>query len=58
MRLLFDKILRAGIKLCLLTGVSFLVTACYGTPYMPDEDQAEYEQDMQQMEQMLQRDSI
>ena len=58
MRLLFDKILRAGIKLCLLTGVSFLVTACYGTPYVPDVTQDEYEQDLQQMEQVLQKDSL
>ena len=32
-RLLWDKILRAGIKLCMLTGVAFTFAACYGTPY-------------------------
>ena len=54
MRQLIDKIFRAGIKLCMLTGVSFLVTACYGTPYMPEAEQEAFEQEVQQMEQQIQ----
>ena len=40
-RLLWDKILRAGIKLCMLTGVAFTFAACYGTP--PEEPYMEFE---------------
>ena len=35
-RLLWDKILRMCIKLCMLTGVAFTFAACYGTPYEPN----------------------
>lgn len=35
MRTLLDKILRAGIKVLMLTGITFTVTACYA-PYFPD----------------------
>lgn len=32
-RLLWDKILRMGIKLCMLTGVAFTFAACYAPAY-------------------------
>lgn len=32
MRTLLDKILRAGIKVLMLTGITFTVTACYAPP--------------------------
>ena len=35
MRTLLDKILRAGIKVLMLTGITFTVTACYA-PAHPD----------------------
>ena len=47
-----DKIMRAGIKLAMLTGVAFTVTACYGVPPRDWEDPA-YETDTQQVEQQL-----
>ena len=53
MRAVLDKIFRAAIKLCMLTGVTFLVTACYGTPNPPDLD--EYHRDHQQMKENLQK---
>lgn len=55
MRTLIDKILRAGIKLCMLTGVAFTFAACYGP--MPERyygDEPDYQQDQQQVEQQLQ----
>ena len=54
MRTLIDKILRAGIKLCLLTGVAFTFAACYGT-VPPDHwpNEPDYEQAQQKMEQQL-----
>jgi hypothetical protein len=43
MRTLLDKILRAGIKLLMLTGITFTVTACYAPPpsgyYNPPEQE-------------------
>lgn len=55
MRELLDKIFRAGIKLCMLTGVAFTVTACYGVP--PDKrewyNDPSYEADTQQVEQQV-----
>jgi len=41
MRRLTDKLLQGAIRICMLTGVTFLVTACYGVapePY-PDRDE-------------------
>ena len=35
-RLLWDKILRMGIKLCMLTGVAFTFAACYAPAYEPN----------------------
>lgn len=32
MREMIDKTLKLGIKACMLTGVAFTMTACYGTP--------------------------
>ena len=54
MRTFYDKILQAGIKLCLLTGVAFTFAACYGT--VPPEhwpNEPDYEQAQQKMEQQL-----
>ena len=54
-RFCFDRIMRAGIKLAMLTGVAFTVTACYGVPPQGQsyyEDPA-YETDTQQVEQQL-----
>ncbi|MEE1096402.1 MAG: hypothetical protein UH084_07535 [Paludibacteraceae bacterium] len=43
MRTLLDKILRAGIKVLMLTGITFTVTACYAPPphgyYNPPEQE-------------------
>ena len=54
-RFCLDNILRAGIKLAMLTGVAFTVTACYGVP--PEErryyDNATYQEESQQLEQQL-----
>lgn len=47
MRTLLDKIIRAGIKVLMLTGITFTVTACYGTPppdYYNPPEQDELEQ--------------
>lgn len=54
MRTLLDKILRGSIKLCLLTGVAFTVTACYGTPPREYYNEPEYQADTQQVEKHLQ----
>ncbi len=54
MRNLLDKILRSGIKLCLLTGVAFTFAACYGPA--PSErywNEPEYQQDQEKLEQQL-----
>ena len=55
MRTLLDKILRGSIKLCLLTGVAFTVTACYGTPPREYYNEPEYQEDTQQVEKHLQQ---
>ncbi len=47
MRTLLDKILRAGIKVLMLTGITFTVSACYGPPppdYYNPPEQDELEQ--------------
>lgn len=43
MRTLLDKMFKVGIRLCMLTGISFIVTACYGVM----EPQQGYEDDYQ-----------
>ena len=54
MRILFDRILRMGIKLCMLTGITFLVTACYAPANPPELRQEKgYQQAQQQMDQFL-----
>ena len=53
-RFCFDKMMRAGIKLAMLTGVAFTVTACYGVPqYREWFDDEAYQTDTQQVEQQL-----
>jgi starvation-inducible outer membrane lipoprotein len=54
-RFCFDKMMRAGIKLAMLTGVAFTVTACYGVPPERREwhDDQAYQTDTQQVEQQL-----
>lgn len=54
MRNLLDKILQAGIKLCLLTGVAFTFAACYGpAPRDWENEPEQYKQDQQKLEQQL-----
>ena len=55
MRNLLDKILQAGIKLCLLTGVAFTFAACYAPdPNFRDwEEPDQYQEDQQKLEQQL-----
>lgn len=45
-----DRLLQGLVKLCMLTGVTFLVTACYGP--MPDRSQEE-EAEIAEIEQVL-----
>ena len=52
-RFSFDKAMRAGIKLLMLTGVTFTVTACYGPMIPPDEREPEYQEDSLRLEQQL-----
>ena len=47
MRTLLDKILRAGIKLLMLTGITFTVTACYA-PAHPDYYNPPEQEDLEQ----------
>jgi hypothetical protein len=59
-RICFDKIMRAGIKLAMLTGVAFTVTACYGVPPRGgewEEDPA-YQADTQMVEQQLMPEEV
>lgn len=45
-----DRLLQGLVKLCMLTGVTFLVTACYGpVPNRTEEEEAE----MAEIEQVL-----
>ncbi len=55
MRNLLDKILQAGIKLCLLTGVAFTFAACYAPdPNFRDwEEPEQYQEDQQKLEKQL-----
>jgi len=51
-----DKLLRAGIRLSLLTGVAFTFAACYGPP--PERwyhDEPDFQKDQQKVEQQLQQ---
>lgn len=57
MRTFIDRIFKAGIKLCLLTGVAFTFAACYGPVYGPDREwlnDPDYLEDQEQAEQQLQ----
>ena len=52
MRILWDKILRFGIKLCMLTGVAFTFAACYA-PAPGYWEEPEYEEAQQKVEQQI-----
>jgi hypothetical protein len=52
-RFCFDQIMRAGVKLAMLTGVTFTMTACYGVVPSQYVDDETYQTDTQQMEQIL-----
>lgn len=52
MRILIDKLLRAGIKLCMLTGVAFTFAACYA-PAPGFWEEPEYEEAQQKVEQQI-----
>ncbi len=54
MRTLLDKMLKVGIRLCMLTGVSFLVTACYGVMNPPQGYEDDYQTRQNRVEQQLQ----
>ena len=54
MRILWDKILRMGIKLCMLTGVAFTFAACYAPRPVDKWIEPEYKQDQEQTEQQIQ----
>ena len=56
MRALVDKILRAGIKLCMLTGIAFTFAACYAPAPMPEDyNEPEFQQEQQKVEMQLQK---
>ena len=53
-----DKILRAGVRLFMLAGVTFTFSACYGPP--PERyygDEPEFQADTQKIEQQLNTDN-
>lgn len=54
-RILIDKLLRAGIKLCMLTGVAFTFAACYAPApgYWDYWEEPEYEEAQQKVEQQI-----
>ena len=52
MRILWDNILRFGIKLCMLTGVAFTFAACYA-PAPGYWEEPEYEESQQKVEQQI-----
>jgi hypothetical protein len=52
-RFCFDKVMRASVKLAMLTGVTFTMTACYGVVPSQYADDEAYQTDTQQMEQIL-----
>jgi len=44
-RVSFDRVMQGLLRLCMLTGVTFLVTACYGSPRdLPQEGLDEVEE--------------
>jgi hypothetical protein len=55
MRILLDKMLRAGIKVCMLTGVAFTFAACYGPGPTPEKwEEPEFRRDQEKTERLLQ----
>ena len=51
--------MRGGIKLLMLTGVAFTVTACYGVMTPPElQDNEEYQADTQKVEQQLMSEEV
>lgn len=55
MRTLLDRLLKMGIKLCLLTGVAFTFAACYAPAPMPEDyDEPANQEARQKMELQLQ----
>ena len=59
LRFSLDKIIRGGIKLLMLTGVAFTVTACYGVMTPPElQDNEEYQADTQKVEQQLMSEEV
>ncbi len=55
MRTLIDKILRTGIKLCMLTGVAFTFAACYAPAPYDEEWYREYNPDSQKSKQKIEQ---
>ena len=54
MRLLLDKILQTGIRLCMLTGIAFTVTACYAPVRDPEmEEWMRYNEDSLKVESQI-----
>ena len=51
-RIIIDKLLRTGIKLCMLTGVAFTFAACYGPVPDPMRD-PEYRDAQRKVEQQI-----
>ncbi len=54
-----DKMLRSAIRLAMLTGVTFVVTACYGPPMRPDRyepDPPQPQEGEQVVQQLLNQD--
>ena len=51
-RIIIDKLLLAGIKLCMLTGVAFTFAACYA-PAPGHWEEPEYEEAQQKVEQQI-----
>lgn len=57
MRNVIDRILRMGIKLCLLTGVAFTFAACYGPAPTRYEDDPAFVEDQEQVDEVLQKEA-
>lgn len=55
MRVLIDRTLRLGIKLCMLTGVAFTFASCYGLPpkEAPWYNDPVYQQEQEQVDQQI-----
>ena len=57
-RISLDRIFRAGVKMAMLTGVTFTMTACYGVvPTQYAEDEA-YQSDSDQVEEILEMEEV